>query len=249
MTKLVASDHLGTPEYILDRVYALGPVALDPCSGPNSQVIAAITCTPDSEIDGLAMDWSAVPFNLWCGGHFRRGVVYVNCPYGRGHLGPWTTKIVAEASKGCEIVSLLPLDPTTKWWKRMTSTAQARVMIDHRVQFVGGSHKSGSIKSALFYHGTRPRLFLHHCGVMGEKTLLGGGERSLSFPVPGATEIDGIVMADDVWESVAGPEAFAQAIADRADVRLFVHADCPAKLDAWWRGGDGKTCPFCGESG
>lgn len=74
-------------------------------------------------------------------------------------------------------------------------------------------------------------------------------ERSLSFPVPGATEIDGIVMADHVWESVAGPEAFAQAIAERADVRMFAHADCPAKIDAWWRGGDGKTCPFCGEAG
>lgn len=175
MAKLVASDHLGSPAYILDRVYALGPVALDPCGGPNSQVIAAITCTPDSEIDGLALDWSAVTFDLWCGLHFRRGVVYVNCPYGRGHLDPWTTKIAEEAAEGCEVVSLLPLDPTTAWWKRMTSTAAARVLIGHRVQFVGGSHKSGSIKSALFYHGTRPHLFLHHCGDLGEGVMAGSG--------------------------------------------------------------------------
>ena len=74
-------------------------------------------------------------------------------------------------------------------------------------------------------------------------------ERSLSFPVPGATEIDGILLCDYTWETVVGPEAFAKAIAERADVRRFEHTDCPAREIATWQGGDGKACPFCGEAG
>lgn len=170
MTKLVASDHLNTPEYILERVRALsgGRIALDPCSNATSTVGATYALSLEKGNNGLTADWLAIIDKA----HPFGDLAFVNCPYGRGHLDPWTTKITEEASKGCEIVSLLPLDPTTKWWKRMTSTAQARVMIDHRVQFVGGSHKSGSIKSALFYHGTRPHLFLHHCCELGEGVRL-----------------------------------------------------------------------------
>lgn len=165
MTKLVASDHLQTPDYILERVRALGQIALDPCGNQQSRmrVLADAEFTLDDGRNGLVEQW---------GSHCLFGLAFVNPPYGHGHLGPWTTKITSEAVNGCEVVSLLPLDPTTKWWKRMTSTAQARVMIDHRVQFIGGSHKSGSIKSALFYHGTRPHLFLHHCGGLGEGVRL-----------------------------------------------------------------------------
>ena len=168
MTKLVASDHLRTPEYILDRVRALGQIALDPCGNDDDTVGAWVQLRgADRDSCGLATPWER-----HLAPEYGRTLVFVNCPYGRGHLDPWTLKIVEEASKGCEVVSLLPLDPTTKWWKRMASTAQARVMIDHRVQFIGGSHKSGSIKSALFYHGTRPHLFLHHCGGLGEGVRL-----------------------------------------------------------------------------
>lgn len=170
MTKLVASDRLCTPGYILERVRAMsgGRIALDPCSSPESMTKATFALALEWGDDGLKRDWydivtRARPFG---------DLAFVNCPYGRGHLDPWTAKIVEEAAKGCDVVSLLPLDPTTKWWKRMTNTAQARVMVDHRVQFVGGSHKSGSIKSALFYHGTRPHLFLHHCGDLGEGVRL-----------------------------------------------------------------------------
>ncbi len=89
----------------------------------------------------------------------------------------------------------------------------------------------------------------HRMAQAAQRAAAAARERSLSFPVPGATEIDGIVMADDAWIDMAGQERFEAAIASRADVRLFAHADCPAKLDAWWRGGDGKVCPFCGEAG
>ncbi len=156
------SDSLCTPDFILWRVRNLGTIALDACSNPQSRVNAEIELSLEAGDDGLAADWLAT-----C----TTGLAFINPPYGRGHLRPWTAKIAAEAARGCEIVSLLPNDTTTQWWATVNGTCQARCDIARRVAFIGGAHKSGTLKSSVFYHGPRRFLFAHHFEALGEVSV------------------------------------------------------------------------------
>lgn len=123
---LQPSDSLCTPDFILWRVRNLGTIALDACSNPQSRVNAEIELSLEAGDDGLAADWLAT-----C----TTGLAFINPPYGRGHLRPWTAKIATEAARGCEIVSLLPNDTTTQWWATVNGTCQARCDISRRVAF------------------------------------------------------------------------------------------------------------------
>jgi hypothetical protein len=160
---LAPSDSLCTPEHLLAPVRAMGVIALDPCSNPQSTVRALCSLSLERGDDGLQTDWS-VAIEMGC----IPGLVFMNCPYSRGHLRKWTAKVVEEAARGCEVISLLPTDPTTKWWATINDSCSARCLVRERVGFVGGAHATGTIRSTFFYHGPRRYLFAHHFEALGE---------------------------------------------------------------------------------
>lgn len=162
--KLAPSDHLCTPEHLLAPVRAMGVIALDPCSNPNSLVRPTYALSLENGDDGLAADWLDYVTRA---GSFGP-IVFVNPPYSQGHLRLWAGKVRDEAARGCEVISLLPTDPTTQWWRTINGSCDARCLVRERVAFVGGWHRAGLIRSTFFYHGPRRYLFAHHMEALGE---------------------------------------------------------------------------------
>lgn len=137
-----SNNDLCTPASVLDRVALFADIALDPCSNPWSQVPAAKKIQAPEEC-GLAADW------LQEGG----GLVFVNPPYGRGHMDAWAAKIASEAVRGTEILALVKGDFSTTWWQVLREKASAIIYWRKRIPFDGGSHSAGTFPSVLFYFG------------------------------------------------------------------------------------------------
>src|SRR5690606_21463454 len=134
-----------------------------PCSNPWSIVPARIALDGSPGRDGLAADWAALAGD---------SVVYVNPPYGRGHMPRWAEKIALEASRGVEAVALVKSDHSTDWWRVLMAAADARCELDERVQFLGGQHSAGTFPSTVFYLGHRPYRFAEVFEVSGHVEIL-----------------------------------------------------------------------------
>lgn len=141
-----------TPPEVLDRLYTMGPVALDPASNPASIVVTRDTFRflPEDRRDGLVEPWS------------RDGLNFVNCPYGRA-LTPWTAKMASEARLGCEIVALLPAATGPRWFHENVSTAQVILFWRGRLKF-GNAPPTGALHGSTFdnmlvYWGNRQASF------------------------------------------------------------------------------------------
>lgn len=145
-------DDWNTPESILSRVRAVGPIALDPCSNPHSTVRA------EKELcaDGLEFPWAS-----------RKGLVFVNPPYGRS-LKTWVLKCAVEAQQGAEIVLLVPARPGTSWWREYV-LGRGAIPLAARVCFLYGrprflsEGKPGThactFDVAVIYYGSDPARF------------------------------------------------------------------------------------------
>lgn len=100
-----------TPNYFIDLVRLLGPIALDPCGNPYSFVNAWTTFYGLNHIDGLIARWF-VP---------KDTVVWCNPPYGRT-LDKWTNKMATEgeaiAKANAHLVALIPARTGTGYWDR-----------------------------------------------------------------------------------------------------------------------------------
>lgn len=160
-------NDLGTPEWFLKSVRRLGAIILDPCSNPWSTVDAYIELSAHRGEDGLSADWSQIILSkmpdLSAG-----GFAFINPPYGPGFLRKWAEKMIAEARKGVEIVTLLPCSPDTLWWEWMRDDCDARCDVARRIGFDGGEHGAGQVRSEVFYFGPRPYLFGHCFSEIGE---------------------------------------------------------------------------------
>lgn len=147
-----AWQHWTSPSEVLERLYTMGPIALDPASNPTSIVVAAQTYMgPDVDgKDGLFLPWA------------HDGLNYVNCPYGRA-LAPWTKKMADEAKLGAEIVALLPAATGPKWFHENVSTAALILFWRGRLRF-GNPPPSGASSSTfdnmLCYWGKRRLAFI-----------------------------------------------------------------------------------------
>ena len=110
-----------TPQYILDKVYNVFPVSLDPCSNNKQTVDAEIHYT--KEDDGLTMPWG--------------GCVFMNPPYGR-EIGKWVSKFLEEWTKGNiqNAILLVPVKTDTKWWGELSEYLSCWCAISGRVKFV-----------------------------------------------------------------------------------------------------------------
>lgn len=151
MTRERDNNDLATPAWILDAVECIDVIALDPCSNGWADQRAEVRWTFHDGNDGLTKSWLKAT-----GGR----LTYVNPPYGPGHLMPWAQKIVLEASKGVEIVDLVPGSFDTAWWQHLGTRVNAIAYLDDRVKHVGGAFGGGMFPSALHYFGPRPFRFL-----------------------------------------------------------------------------------------
>jgi len=98
------SDATCTPGWLADL---LPDRDFDPCSNPRSVIRALWAWSLEKGINGLKMPW--------------RGTGFVNWPY--SNPAPWADKAMLELSSGCctDLIILCKFDPSTKWWKTITS--------------------------------------------------------------------------------------------------------------------------------
>lgn len=115
----MANDTWGTPEPLfqaLDRVYQFD---LDVCADKDNRKCHRYVGV---EKNGLVQPWA--PYTCWC-----------NPPYSKPL--PWVEKAVMEAANGARVVMLLPVDTSTKWFKRCFASASEIIFLQPRVRFQG----------------------------------------------------------------------------------------------------------------
>ena len=91
-----------TPDIVLERVRAIAPIGLDPCTTDENPVGAPLYYTPKD--DGLTMPWEVGEDGT---------LVYVNPPYGRA-IAPWVRKCDSTLMR--TVVALLPARVDTRWF-------------------------------------------------------------------------------------------------------------------------------------
>lgn len=142
-----------TPTDVLDVVRKLGPIGLDPCSGPGSHVNAETEWSPP-EHDGLIASW---------GGH---GLVFVNPPYGRD-LDAWCEKAgwegaVARLSRRDEVLLLVTSRTDTARFHEVLANADALCFWRGRISFLrpdGSTGAGAAFPSLVAYWGRRKYRF------------------------------------------------------------------------------------------
>lgn len=148
-----SGDDLCTPFWITDSIASAEDILLDPCANRWSTVPAEFSWSLP-EHDGLAEEWL----------RDRPGIVFVNPPYGRGHLARWAIKSIEEShAEGRCVALLVPCDPSTKAWAMVQAAARAVVYLRGRVRFCGpASTGAGTFASALVLLGDA-RLSMRIC--------------------------------------------------------------------------------------
>lgn len=147
-----------TPAALFERWNRLFRFGLDACAVPGTSKASWFCCPPgvwdelewqafapgikrDGQSlalrDGLASSWHApIPDDLAMA--YRQGppAVWLNPPYGR-EIAAWLEKAREEASRGCVVVALIPVDPSTRWWHRNVQGQADVHYLRRRVKFEG----------------------------------------------------------------------------------------------------------------
>lgn len=144
-----------TPPEVLERVYQVGPVALDPCSNANSLVRCAVALDGSPGKNGLAFNW--VDPTL------EPGIIFVNCPYGRS-IGEWLHRCWLAANapvRPREVIALIPATPDTRWWGDWVAPPKADAVCfwRGRLKFLG-AEQSATFPSAVVYWGRNVGRFV-----------------------------------------------------------------------------------------
>jgi hypothetical protein len=161
-----------TPEWFLELVRSVGPIALDPATAKHNPTKAAQFYSPEIPMVtpgwlgpcGLASEWSA------------RGLTFVNPPYGAHLSGPvepgyrimrkgqlvgvgrgWAQKIARHHG---ETIALVPVRTETEWWRTLFAWADLVLFWsspEHgcRISFVnpdtGKPQQGSNLASTVFY--------------------------------------------------------------------------------------------------
>lgn len=171
----------GTPDEVMNVVYQMGKVELDPCANLRSGVKANKKIALPQ--DGLAVSWwKELPtkevFRAWDvpPQPIVEGLVFVNPPYGR-QVKKWMEKCVHEAKQGCEIISLVAARVDTKWFQEnIFDTADAVCFWKGRIKFVdlhtGEQGDPAFFPSAIAYWGPNVAKFQQVFSEQGKVVLL-----------------------------------------------------------------------------
>lgn len=144
----MSGNNWQSPDWLLDRVRALGPIELDPCTVSSNPTGARRFITAEDDPCGLFSEWHRLADG---------GICFANPPYGRNEVGAWCAKILLEAERGCEIVGLLRGDTSTKWAHRLINAATL-ICFPPRIRFRAASG-SPNFPNLIGYFGPRPRTF------------------------------------------------------------------------------------------
>ena len=144
-----------TPEHVLDRVRAIGPIGLDPATTSDNPTGARLFLTPED--DGLETYWPKTE---------AREAVWLNPPYGR-QLREWV------AVWRCSVwahhrLLLVPSRTDTAWWRLAWDFSKAVCFVSGRLKFKGADHPA-PFPSAIFYAGKEPWSFesaFHDLGIV-----------------------------------------------------------------------------------
>ena len=91
-------------------------------------------CPINSDFDGLKIDW--------------RNPAYVNPPY--SNPLPWVKKAIKQSKKGVNIVMLLRVDSSTKWYRLLMEQDVYIAYFNRRIKFKG-SNGSPNFASMLVF--------------------------------------------------------------------------------------------------
>jgi len=83
---------------------------------------------------------NALAFNWRLSGVGPRTVCWMNPPYSRHLIDKFVDKAIEQSHKGCTVVCLVRLDPTTKWFKKLWSAADEVMLLSKRLKFEGADH-------------------------------------------------------------------------------------------------------------
>lgn len=144
-----------TPNKYADAVQRMfGQVGLDPCSHMAALIDAKVKCLLPT--DGLDVYWNA-------------NTIFVNPPYGadrvRGTtIKHWLEKCAEAASRGKEVLALVPVATNTRHWKEFVFPKAASIcfLYDTRLKFrIDGSedNKGAPMACAMVYWGKRAKRF------------------------------------------------------------------------------------------
>lgn len=114
-----------TPEWLMTKF-------MEPCYDP---------CPSGREecFNGLLIDWSSPS--------------YVNPPYSK--LEVWVNKAIEQQQKGVNIVMLLRVDPSTKWYKKLVEAKAHFAYFNERLYFSGtkGNKRPNFASMLVFLEG------------------------------------------------------------------------------------------------
>ena len=151
------TDCWNTPKEIVDKVveYFGGPVELDPCSNSaDSPNIPCLRCFTEED-DGLSFQWNA-------------NSVFMNHPYSASRLWIPYARRMFDESNVQELIMLIKLDISTKWFKSIAD--RPWIAINKRLRF-GDGKGAAPFQSALFYLGPDPGRFITIFGDLGQAYL------------------------------------------------------------------------------
>jgi len=154
-----AKNSLTTPRDLFDRLNAKRHYTLDAAASHENALVDRY-CTVDGFFDGggriLLRDELISPDGIkiaetWCP---EDGVVFVNCPYGKGLIAPfiaaWAT---AARERGVESDFLIPANKTEQpWWHEWVwdnATGSRRPWVTG-IEFIEGRVKYGGLDGAPF---------------------------------------------------------------------------------------------------
>ena len=133
-----ADDQMFTPQFVLDW---LGPIDLDPCWDPRSNVMPRHYM--DASMNGLAYEWDV------------DGLVFVNMPY--SEQARWIEKCADQGNKGRKVVALVQAKPGERVWaEHVWPFAKVVAFLRGRLTFgrpEGLKSQSGTFNSALVWWG------------------------------------------------------------------------------------------------
>lgn len=148
-----------TPQSLLDTIYRIMEIDLDPASPAEPTVTARKHYTKKE--NGLLQPW--------------HGNIFLNPPYGRDIL-PWIKKTVSEYETGepKNIILLVPAKTDTYWFNHLVSRCACFCTIQRRLHFISGenpnSKQTGTFASVLVLLSKDKEIinrFTRHCSELG----------------------------------------------------------------------------------
>ena len=128
MSELKKNDCLETPEWVWR---SLGPFALDPCAGQETQ-IGAVNYRASKGDDGLTLPWF--------------GIVYCNPPFSQKEI--WAKRCI-EHGNG---ILILPERGSAPWFGPLAQACGRYFVMGKKINFIGGP-SSNNLGSVLFPFG------------------------------------------------------------------------------------------------